>query len=339
VNSSIAERPLRLLVDTGANHSYVSEQFLKGTGVVSRKSPNFLSLANGSKTISAGCCNLDLSIQSFKTKIKCHTLPMSDAFDVILGQDWCERVRADISFAQHTVVVSDSIGKRIRLIPQDTNVDVLCPLVNAVQLEHSLEDGDLLYMVHVTKADLSGAFSHNLNTVTPDATTEPVDAKLSALLEKYKDCFPAELPNHLPPERNTYHAITLSDDSQPPPRKSYRLSKAETDELNKQILALLEKGYIQPSNSPYGHPVLFVKKATGGLRMCIDYRSLNARTVKNRYPLPRIDELFDQLQGAIIFSSLDLARKQTLSGLTLVTRASQVSRMVCALLRCCCCRT
>ena len=111
---------------------------------------------------------------------------------------------------------------------------------------------------------------------------------------------------HLPPERNTYHSIPLSDNTQPPPRKSYCLSKAETDELNKQVTSLLEKGYMQPSNSPYGHPVLFVKEATGGLRMCIDYRSLNARTVKNRYPLPRIDKLFDQLQGATIFSSIDL---------------------------------
>ena len=182
VNSFVAQRPLRLLVDTGANHSYVSEQFLKGTGVVPKKSANFLSLANGSKAVSAGCCNLDLSIQSFKKNVKCHTLPVSDAFDVILGQDWCERVCADISFDNHTVVVSDSIGKRIKLIPQDTDIDVLCPLVSAVQLEHSLEDGDLLYMVHVTEADQSDASAHTLNHITSDEPTEPVDARLSICL-------------------------------------------------------------------------------------------------------------------------------------------------------------
>ena len=142
--------------------------------------------------------------------------------------------------------------------------------------------------------------------MTTDAPPVPADAKLASLLDKYKDVFPAESPSQLPPERNTYHSIPLKDNEQPPPRKSYRLSKAETDELNKQIASLLEEGYIQPSNSPYGHPGLFVKKATGGLRMCIDYRSLNAKTVKNRYPLPRIDELFDQLHGAKVFSSIDL---------------------------------
>ena len=91
-----------------------------------------------------------------------------------------------------------------------------------------------------------------------------------------------------------------------PPCKSYRLSRPEVAELNTQVASLLEKGYIQPSNSPYGHPVLFVKKKNGNLRMCIDYRSLNQQTVKNRYPLPRIDDLFDQLQGAQVFSSIDL---------------------------------
>ena len=148
---------------------------------------------------------------------------------------------------------------------------------SAVQLEHCLENQDLLYMVHVTEVDQSAVSAHTANSVTPDAPLEPVDAKLSSMLGKYKDCFPAELPPRSPPE---YRSIPLSDNAQPPPRKSYCLSKAETDELNKQVASLLEKGYIQPSNSLYGHPVLFVKKVTGGLR--IDYMSLNARTVKNR---------------------------------------------------------
>ena len=77
-------------------------------------------------------------------------------------------------------------------------------------------------------------------------------------------------------------------------------------EVQKQVAELLEKGLIQPSSSPYGAPILFVRKKDGALRMVIDYRALNKVTVKNRYPLPRIDDLFDQLQGAKVFSSLDL---------------------------------
>ena len=77
-------------------------------------------------------------------------------------------------------------------------------------------------------------------------------------------------------------------------------------EMKKQIEELLEKGYVRPSSSPWGAPVLFVKKKDGSMRMCIDYRALNEVTIKNKYPLPRIDDLFDQMKGAGVFSKIDL---------------------------------
>ena len=88
----------------------------------------------------------------------------------------------------------------------------------------------------------------------------------------------------------------------------YRLSPAEFEDMKRQVKELLAKGWIEPSTSPYGAPILFVGKKDGGLRMCIDYRALNKITFKNRYPIPRIDDLFDQLQGAKYFSSIDLAQ-------------------------------
>ena len=84
------------------------------------------------------------------------------------------------------------------------------------------------------------------------------------------------------------------------------MAPAELAELRKQLQELLDKGFIRPSVSPWGAPVLFVKKKDGSLRLCIDYRKLNQVTVKNRYPLPRIDDLLDQLQGASVFSKIDL---------------------------------
>jgi len=84
------------------------------------------------------------------------------------------------------------------------------------------------------------------------------------------------------------------------------MALAEMRELKSQLQELIDKGFIRPSTSPWGAPVLFVTKKDGSLRMCIDYRKLNKATVKNKYPLPRIDELFDQLQGARVFSKIDL---------------------------------
>ncbi len=92
----------------------------------------------------------------------------------------------------------------------------------------------------------------------------------------------------------------------PPAKAPYQMSHEELKELKVQLEELLAKGYIKPSKSPYGAPVLFVHKMDGTLRMCVDYRALNKAMVKNRYPLLRIDDLFDRLSGAKLFSRIDL---------------------------------
>ncbi len=117
---------------------------------------------------------------------------------------------------------------------------------------------------------------------------------------------PEELPEDLPPRRRVDHAIEVMLGVAPPAKAPYRMSHEELKELKVQLEDLLAKGYIKPSKSPYGAPVLFVHKKDGTLRMCVDYRALNKATVKNRYPLPRIDDLFDRLSGAKVFSTIDL---------------------------------
>ncbi|GKE98195.1 putative reverse transcriptase domain-containing protein, partial [Tanacetum coccineum] len=100
--------------------------------------------------------------------------------------------------------------------------------------------------------------------------------------------------------------IELIPGAAPVARAPYRLAPSEMKELANQLQELSEKGFICPSSSPWGAPVLFVKKKDGSFRMCIDYRKLNNLTVKNRYPLPRIDDLFDQLQGSSVYSKIDM---------------------------------
>ncbi|GJT58346.1 putative reverse transcriptase domain-containing protein [Tanacetum coccineum] len=117
--------------------------------------------------------------------------------------------------------------------------------------------------------------------------------------------FPDELPG-LPPPRQVEFRIDLIPGAAPVARAPYRLAPSEMKELSKQLQELSEKGFIRPSSSPWGAPVLFVKKKDGSFRMCIDYRELNKLTIKNRYPLPRIDDLFDQLQGSSVYSKIDL---------------------------------
>jgi hypothetical protein len=121
----------------------------------------------------------------------------------------------------------------------------------------------------------------------------------------YADVFPDELPG-MPPDRDIEFAIELQPGTTPISKRPYQMRPAELAKLKKQLQELLDKGFICPSTSPWGCPGLFVRKKDESLRLCIDYHPLNAVTIKNKYPLPRIDVLFDQLVGAKVFSKIDL---------------------------------
>jgi hypothetical protein len=122
---------------------------------------------------------------------------------------------------------------------------------------------------------------------------------------EYPDVFLDELLG-MPPDRDIEFAIELQPVTAPISKRPYRMPPVELAELKKQLQELLDKGFIRPSTSPWGCPALFVKKKDESLRLCVDYRSLNAVTIKNKYPLPRIDVLFDQLVGAKVFSKINL---------------------------------
>eukprot|EP00261_Vitis_vinifera_P033067 XP_019074310.1 PREDICTED: uncharacterized protein LOC109122258 [Vitis vinifera] len=125
------------------------------------------------------------------------------------------------------------------------------------------------------------------------------------IVREYPDVFPEDLLG-LPPEREVEFTIDLVPGTGPMSKAPYKMAPVELKELKVQLQELLDKGFIRPSVSPWGAPVLFVKKKDSSMRLCIDYRELNKVTVRNKYPLPRIDDFFYQLQGACVFSKIDL---------------------------------
>nr|GEU33637.1 putative reverse transcriptase domain-containing protein [Tanacetum cinerariifolium] len=125
------------------------------------------------------------------------------------------------------------------------------------------------------------------------------------VVKEFPDVFPEELPG-LPPVRQVEFQIDLIPGSAPVARAPYRLAPSEMQELSNQLQELADRGFIRPSTPPWGALVLFVKNKNGSFRMCIDYRELNKLTVRNRYPLPRIDDLFDQHQGSSVYSKIDM---------------------------------
>ncbi|GKB06108.1 putative nucleotidyltransferase, ribonuclease H [Tanacetum coccineum] len=206
-------------------------------------------------------------------------------FDVIIGMDWLADNDAVIICGKKEVHIP--IKNRTLVVKGDSNSSRL-KVISCIKARKYIERGCHLFLAHVTEKEKS------------EKRLEDVP-----VIRDFPEVFPDDLPG-LPPPRQVEFKIDLVPGAAPVARAPYRLAPSEMKELSEQLKELLEKGFIRPSSSPWGAPVLFVKKKDGSFRMCIDYRELNKLTVKNRYPLPRIDDLFDQLQGSSVYSKIDL---------------------------------
>ena len=298
-----------VLLDTGATHSFVSASFMAREQISMRPTNDKAIVVDGRELVIKGTARLHLAFGGFQTN---HHLRVTQlgCEDVILGMDWLSKYKAVLDCANHTCTlkkgnVKVTLSRKPVINQVSTN-----PMLTAIQLRKAVKKGCRLFTVEVNTVPLEEEYDNDLSWGSgEDVEGEVVvPSLLKPLIESYKDVFPEDLPRGLPPERPLGHTIPLIDDAKPTFRPLYRLSPSEHDEVRKQITDLLDKGWIQPSSSPFGAPILFVQKKDGSLRMCVDYRALNKQTIKNRYALPRIDDLVDQLSGARYFTSLDLAQ-------------------------------
>ncbi|KAJ0466689.1 putative nucleotidyltransferase, Ribonuclease H [Helianthus annuus] len=277
-----------VLFDSGADTSYVS---LKVSQMLKR-SPTLLNtkhtveIANG-KSLEATHivkgCKLVLADQTFSINL----IPIVlGSFDVVIGMDWLSQHQAEI-ICKEKIVRIPRPGKEPLVIRGDKSGAVV-GIISFLKAQKCLRKGHTAILALVT-----------------EASAEERKIEDIPIVRDFPEVFPEELPG-LPPHRQVEFQIELAPGAAPIARAPYRLAPSELEELSTQLQELLEKGFIHPSSSPWGAPVLFVKKKDGTFRMCIDYRELNKVTVKNRYPLPRIDDLFDQLQGSSFYSKIDL---------------------------------
>ena len=200
--------------------------------------------------------------------------------------DWLSLLRADIMCFEKAVRLNLPNNETLVIYGDKSSANLR--IISCIQARKCLRKDCRAFLAHIV-----------------DTSQELKDIKSISVVRDFPDIFPEELPG-LPPQRQVEFRIDLIPGATRVAKSPYRLAPAEMQELSSQLNELLQKGFIRPSFSPWGAPVLFVKKKDGSFRMCIDYRELNKLTVKNRYPLPRIDDLFDQLQGANYFSKIDL---------------------------------
>ncbi|GJY31524.1 putative reverse transcriptase domain-containing protein [Tanacetum coccineum] len=215
---------------------------------------------------------IDKVIKGCKLEIEGHVFDINlipfghGSFDMIIGMDWLSNYKAEIICNEKVVRIPLPDGKVLRVVGK------------------RLEEKAILLM----------------SSKVSDKKQEEI-----AMVRDFPEVFPDKLFG-LPPIREIEFQIELIPRATPIAKSPYHLAPSEMEELSGQFKELQDKGFIRPSSSPWGAIVLFVKKKDGSFRMCIDYRELNKLTVKNRYPLPRIGDLFDQLQGSLFFSKINL---------------------------------
>eukprot|EP00253_Pinus_taeda_P019316 PITA_19316 len=214
-------------------------------------------------------------------------LPL-ESYDVLIGMDWLEKHWALVNCKTKVIRYRDEAG--IEQDMQGIKRPVQIRPITASQLAKCIWNRCQVYAIQA-------GYAETKNKENP--------LEHLPVIKEFADVFPEEIPG-LPPKRDIDFTIELIPEAAPVSRTPYRMSVPELTELKVQLQELLDKNYICPSVSPWGAPVLFVRKKDGTLRMCIDYRQLNKLTIKNKYPLPRIDELFDQVKGAEVFSKIDL---------------------------------
>jgi hypothetical protein len=296
---SLSGRRAVCLIDSGAKGNFVSLDFVRRAclPMVTYHRRRIITLADGSSQSSHLCVKqVQLRLGTHCEALDLTVMPIKrHDFDVVLGTPWLVHVNPQIDWAQRTMTIAaksknDRPGAPLRLM----NTKELKRFVTKSQV-------DCMFLLSSTKLK-----EQDKQSETTPAEIEKVRSETQAVLSEYSDCFPPDLPRCLPPERDVDHRIELIPGSTPPCLATYRMSPTELDELKRQIDDLESKHILRPSKSPFGAPVLLTKKKDGTWRFCVDYRALNAITVKNKYPLPRVDELFDRLHGARYFSKLDL---------------------------------
>jgi hypothetical protein len=248
-----------LLFDTRATHSFVIASWVETHNILVALMfpPMRVSSIGGRTQIDKFCTSARVQIRGIEFPADLIVMGTRDVdIDIILGMNWLTKYRAGLSYDKRTVKLVSLSGE-----------EVLVELV------------------------LSGPRKGSYQQIaTHCEAVNPLEA-IKVVLE-FSDVFPKELPG-MPPERKVEFAIELIPSTTPISKRACRVSELELVELKKQIDELLEKGYIRPNTSPWVAPVLFVEKKDGTKRMCIDYKALNEVTIKNKYPLPRIEDLFD----------------------------------------------
>ncbi|XP_020186159.1 uncharacterized protein [Aegilops tauschii subsp. strangulata] len=288
----IQSREVLMLVDSGSTNSFINQDLAANLSSA-RPLPRAcrVRVADGGELLCSAvvsACEWCTQGHEFRTDLKVLAL---GTYDTILGMDWLEHHSPmTVDWRAKSLEFQSPLGT-VKLQGHDSESST-CLLINAVQLQSLCKNKAVSHIVH-------------LCPISEDQTEgQHIPECLQPILDDFVDVFGE--PEGLPPKRSCNHKIQLLPGAQPFSIRVYRHKPEQKDEIERQVAELLKSGVIQASNSPFSSPVILVKKKDGTWRMCVDYRQLNALTCVAKFPVPIIEELLDELQGAQWFSKLDL---------------------------------
>jgi hypothetical protein len=287
VEGKINNQPIVILTNSGASHIYIDPKMVERFSFPRRKigKPWFVQLAIRDKikiNEMVKAYPMDINGLSARGYLCIITL---GSYYYLIGMDWLDQHHAILDCCNKEFTFLDEEGnlRTIQVISRAITIRE----ISSLQLKKSYKKGCQIFAAHMEekykdKVSIIGYY---------------------AVIKEFEDVF-KQIPG-LPPKRDIGFSINLMPRETPLSKIMYKMSTLELKELEMQLEKILKKGYICPSVSPWGTLVLSVKKKDGTLRLCIDFRKLNKVTVKNKYPFPRIYDLFDQLKDAKIFSNID----------------------------------
>jgi hypothetical protein len=315
------------LWDTGAESNFISATYVEQHGLQRLVRPSQQKVKYADNTVRPAKGEMTLPFRlltrgaPYDCQLKLIVADLQPRFDIVLGTPFCKAHQPRPDWSSMTIQLKRQGPGRERwdsckrTPARPDGQDSPSPKLTSITLAAMEELWQRRALDFETVCCINIHSPRKLNAVSPAVPSEDERveaARCAALREKlfreFAAVFPEKLPDvtSSPPPSGIVHKIQLKEGAQPYSRPLRRMSTQELDELKKQLQGYLDDGRLRPSESPWGTNVIFAKKKDGSLRFCVDYRGLNELTVRNSYPLPHMDELFDRLQGAAYYSKIDL---------------------------------
>ncbi|XP_052723768.1 uncharacterized protein LOC128193723 [Vigna angularis] len=304
LHGQIGTKQVLILIDSGASHNFISRDLVEELALPVVDTPPYrVSLGDGQRKETKGCCEaVTIHMGAVVIQERFHLFELGGV-DVILGVEWLAKLgEVVINWGQLTMAYVQA-GRQMTIKGDPT---LTRSLVEPAALLKMKEVEVWLLMWELGKTETEEGqrpYVQEKDTFGPELTRKQT-LDIMQILERYADVF--HEPNSLPPDRGMTHPIPLKEGTDPVNVRPYRYPHVMKGEIEKQVAEMLKAGVIRPSNSPYSSPVILVKKKDGSWRFCVDYRALNRATVPDKFPIPLIEELLDELRGAKYFSKVDL---------------------------------